>query len=454
MTRLVAAVAIILSSAAAAGAQTVAGDWLGTLNVGPVALRLVLHITAASNGRLTATLDSIDQNAKGIPVSSIVLKDSSLSVGIDVIKGSFEGRVSADGETIEGTWTQAASLPLVFRRVKDAAELVPKRPQHPVPPYPYRQEDVTYAVTGANVTLAGTLTIPTGAGPFPAVVLISGSGPQDRDESLMGHRPFLVLADYLTRHGIVVLRADDRGVGKSTGNHAAATTVDFALDAEAGIGYLMTRAEVSKQKVGLLGHSEGGIIAPMVAVRNPSVAFMVLLAGSGVPGDEIIVAQSSLIAEAGGIPRDQVDENTRNLRSILELIKREPDEAVLHAKIREALTGKIPQAQIDLQIKVLTTPWFRYFLTYDPAATLRRVTKPVLAMNGEKDLQVPPKQNLDPIRAALAAAGNTRAEIVEMPGLNHLFQTAKTGSPIEYGTIEETMAPAVLDKIARWIASQ
>jgi fermentation-respiration switch protein FrsA (DUF1100 family) len=449
-----AALAIALSAAVSAQAPSVTGDWLGTLKVGPVALRLVLHITAAGNGQLSATLDSIDQNAKGIPVSSISVKESTLSLTVATINGSFQGRVSADGETIDGTWTQGGTLPLVLKRVKDATELVPKRPQNPVPPYPYRQEDVRYPNASANVTLSGTLTLPPGPGPFPAVLLISGSGPQDRDEALMGHRPFLVLADHLTRQGIAVLRVDDRGVGRSTGNYAASTTMDFASDAEAGVAFLMRRAEVNKQKIGLVGHSEGGIIAPIVGVRNPAVAFMVLLAGSGVPGDEIVIAQSSLIAEASGLTREQVEQNARNLRDIFELIKREPDQTVAQAKMREALAGKLPPAQVDVQVKTLTTPWFRYFLSYDPAPTLRRVTLPVLAMNGEKDLQVPAKQNLDAIRAALSAAGNTRFEVVEMPGLNHLFQTAKTGLPAEYGAIEETIAPAALDRISRWIASQ
>jgi fermentation-respiration switch protein FrsA (DUF1100 family) len=443
-----------LSAAVSAQTPGVAGDWLGTLNVGPVALRLVLHITSAGNGQLSATLDSIDQNAKGIPVSSISLKESTLSLAVATINGSYQGRLSADAQTIDGTWTQGGTLPLVFKRVKDAAELVPKRPQNPVPPYPYRQEDVRYPNASANVTLSGTLTLPPGPGPFPAVLLISGSGPQDRDEALMGHRPFLVLADHLTRQGIAVLRVDDRGVGKSTGNFSAATTVDFASDAEAGVAFLMKRAEVNKQKIGLVGHSEGGIIAPIVGARNPAVAFMVLLAGSGVPGDEIVIAQSSLIAEASGLTRDLVEQNARNLRDILDLVKREPDQAVAQTKIREALTGKLPPAQVDAQIKTLTTPWFRYFLSYDPAPTLRRVTRPVLAMNGEKDLQVPAKQNLDAIRAALTAAGNTRFEVVEMPGLNHLFQTAKSGMPAEYGAIEETFAPVALERISRWIASQ
>ena len=242
MKRLAAALAIVLSGATAAGAQNLAGDWLGTLSVGAVNLRLVLRITAGPDGGLSATLDSIDQGAKGIPVSSIAVKDTTLTLALPAINGSYQGRINADGDTIDGTWTQGGSLPLVFRRVKDPAVLIPKRPQHPVPPYPYRQEDITYANPNANVTLAATLTIPTGPGPFPAVLLITGSGPQDRDEALMGHRPFLVLADYLTRSGIAVLRADDRGFAKSTGNYATATTVDFASDAEAGVAYLMTRA--------------------------------------------------------------------------------------------------------------------------------------------------------------------------------------------------------------------
>jgi hypothetical protein len=326
--------------------------------------------------------------------------------------------------------------------------------QEPNRPYPYDEEEVRLENQVARVKLAGTLTLPRDAGPHPAVVLITGSGPQDRDESLWSHKPFLVLADHLTRLGIAVLRCDDRGTYRSKGDFAAATHADFVNDALAAIGWMKTHPRINHRRIGLIGHSEGGIIAPLVGARNPAVAFMVLLAGSGVTGDEIILAQSSLIGTVTGLPREQVEANARNLREILNLITKETDEAVLQVKLREALTGKVPPAQVDLQLKTLTTPWFRYFLTYDPAATLRRVTKPVLAMNGEKDLQVPAKQNLDAIRAALSAAGNTHAEIVEMPGLNHLFQTAKTGSPAEYGVIEETIAPAALEKIARWIASQ
>jgi pimeloyl-ACP methyl ester carboxylesterase len=430
------------------------GAWLGTLDVGVAKLRLVFHFTNTPNG-LTATLDSLDQGAKGLPVTTVTRNGAFLRLELKQLGGTFEGTIDAASASIEGTWTQlGASRPLVLKRSNDTAELELRRPQNPVKPYPYREEDVAYDNKAALVRLSATLTVPAGQGPFPAVVLLTGSGPQDRDESLLGHRPFLVLADHLTRHGIVVLRADDRGVGKSGGNFDTATTADFATDAEAGVAYLQTRPEVNPKKIGLVGHSEGGIIAPMVAARNPGVAFIVLMAGSGVPGDEVLVAQNVLIAQAGGISREQAEQNANQLRETVALVKQEKDNAVLETKLRERLAGRIPPAQIDRQIKTLGGPWFRYFLAYDPATALKQVKCPVLAINGEKDLQVPPKQNLPAIRSALEAAGNKNVEVDELPGLNHLFQTAKTGAPSEYAQIEETMSPVALDRIARWILKQ
>jgi pimeloyl-ACP methyl ester carboxylesterase len=306
---------------------------------------------------------------------------------------------------------------------------------------------VAYENELAGIQLAATLTIPPGQGPFRAVVLITGSGPQDRDESLAGHRPFLVLSDYLTRRGIAVLRADDRGVGKSGGKFAAATTADFATDTEAGVAYLKTQPEIDPKKIGLVGHSEGGIIAPMVAARDSDVAFIVMMAGAGVPGDQILAEQSLLISEAGGKSRPEAEKNAAREREILTLVKQEKDNAAL----REKLAALIPRAQVDTQLGQIASPWFRYFIAYDPATALRKVACPVLAINGEKDLQVPPRQNLPAIRKALEAAGNKDFEIAELPGLNHLFQTAKTGSPAEYAQIEETISPVALEKIAAWI---
>jgi fermentation-respiration switch protein FrsA (DUF1100 family) len=345
-------------------------------------------------------------------------------------------------------------MPLVLHRVKDESELELRRPQNPTKPYPYRDEEVAYDNKAQNVTLAATLTIPPGKGPFPAVVLITGSGPQDRDESLLGHKPFLVLSDYLTRHGIAVLRADDRGTGKSTGDFATATTADFATDTEAGVAYLKTRPEIDAHKIGLIGHSEGGIIAPMIAARNPEVAFIVMMAGSGVPGDEILVAQVQAIAESSGKTHEEAVKAAVRQREILALIKAEKDPAKLEKELREKLATEGLEAQLGVEIKALTSPWFRYFMTYDPAIALRKVTCPVLAINGEKDMQVPPKQNLPPIRKALEQGGNKHFEVDELPGLNHLFQTAKTGSPNEYAQIEETMSPVALEKMASWILKQ
>ncbi len=304
------------------------------------------------------------------------------------------------------------------------------------------------------MTLAATLTIPEGKGPFPAVVLITGSGPQDRDESLMGHKPFLILSDYLTRHGIAVLRADDRGTGKSTGDFKGATTADFATDTEAGVAYLKTRSEIDPHKIGLIGHSEGGVIAPMIAARNQDVAFIVMMAGTGVPGDQVLVAQGEAIQIANGKDPKEAAKEAEDEKAVLILVETEKDEAVLEKELKEKLAGQLPEPQIGLQIKQVTSPWFRYFLTYDPATALRHVTCPVLVINGSLDKQVLPSQNLPAIRKALAEAGNQHVEIDELPGLNHLFQTATTGSPTEYARIEETMSPVALEKMASWIVKQ
>jgi uncharacterized protein len=430
------------------------GAWAGSLDTGSVKLRIVFHITNTEEG-LAATMDSPDQGANGIPVTAVTRDGSSLKLELKQANGVFEGKLDDKLTTIDGTWTQGGgSAPLILKRVKDAAELVRPRPQNPVKPYPYRDEDVSYPSKPTGFTLAATITIPTGKGPFPAVILIGGSGAHDRDEALMGHKPFLVLSDYLTRKGIVVLRADKRGVGKSGGNYATATTVDFASDAEAGIAFLQTRLEVDSHKIGLIGHSEGGVVAPIVAAQDPQVAFIIMMAGYGVPGDDIIVEQTKLIAEAGGQSHEEAENTGEEERKVLKLVEMEKDDAEFEKKLRAELGDKESNAMIDAQIKTLTSPWFRDFIQFDPATALSKVKCPVLAIIGSKDLQVPAAQNLPPIRKALEAAGNTNFEADELPGLNHLFQTAKTGAPAEYGDIEETMSPTALDKIAGWILKQ
>jgi uncharacterized protein len=430
------------------------GAWLGTLATGTINLRVVFRFRNTDEG-LKATLDSPDQGMNGMQVSAVKRDGSSLKIEVDNIAGVFEGTISPDKNSIDGKWTQGGgTLPLVLKPLKSEAELEIKRPQNPVKPYPYREEDVTYDNKEQNVTLAATLTIPQGKGPFPGVVLITGSGPQDRDETLLGHKPFLILSDYLTRHGIAVLRADDRGTGKSTGVFSKATTADFATDTEAGVAYLKTRSEVDPHKIGLIGHSEGGVIAPMVAARNKDVAFIVMMAGTGVPGDQVIVAQGEAIDIANGKKTEDAAKSAERQREIIHLIETEKDQAVLEKEIRDKMAGERTEAQIGMEIRQFTSVWFQYFLTYDPATALRKVTCPVLAINGSLDKQVLPSQNLPVIRKSLQESGNKHFEIDELPGLNHLFQTAKTGSPAEYAQIEETMSPVALEKISSWIVKQ
>lgn len=427
------------------------GAWMGSLDTGAMKLRVVFHIGNTEDG-LTATMDSPDQGMKGLPTTSVTRNGTSLKIEAKQLPGVFEGTISGDQSSIDGKWTQnGAIFPLLLKRVKDQAELEIRRPQVPTKPYPYREEEVSYDNKVQNITLAATFTIPQGTGPFPAVLLITGSGPQDRDESLLGHKPFLILSDYLTRHGIAVLRADDRGTGKSTGDFSKGTTADFATDVEAGVAYLKTRHEVNLHKIGLIGHSEGGVIAPMVAARNKDVSFIVMMAGTGVPGDQVLVAQGEAIQIASGKKPEDAAKDAAKEKQMLALVETEKDPIVLERELKEKMAGDVPEAQIGMQIKQITSPWFRYFLTYDPATALRDVTCPVLAINGSLDKQVLPDQNLPAIRKALQESGNKHVEVDELPGLNHLFQTAKTGAPSEYAQIEETMSPMALEKISSWI---
>jgi pimeloyl-ACP methyl ester carboxylesterase len=329
-----------------------------------------------------------------------------------------------------------------------------RRPQDPVKPYPYNCVDVTFANSDAGITLAGTLTWPQGAGPFRTVVLIAGSGPQNRNEELMNHRPFLVLSDALTRAGIATLRYDKRGVGQSGGDYAGATSPDFAADARAAVQYLRGQASFVASSIGLVGHSEGGLLAPTAAYANPDVAFLVLLAGPGVPGDEVLISQARAIGAVQGMSTDQLDEAEALNRRLYACFRATSDPKELERQLRDVLTSAgVTGAQQDAVIAELNTPWMRFFVTYDPAPVLTRTAIPVLALNGSLDLQVLPDLNLPPIQAALQGAGNQQATVQKLAGLNHLFQHAITGAPTEYGSIDETMAPEVLAQVAGWITS-
>jgi len=441
------------------------GVWMGTLKVSLAELRVVFKINREEDGSLVAKMDSPDQGAENIPVDKVTFENGNLHLESKVIQGSYDGKMTAD-DSIDGTWQQGGlSFPLVIKRIDEAPKL--HRPQEPKKPYPYIEEEISYENEKAGIKLAGTLTLPRSGQPFPAVILITGSGPQDRNETVLGHRPFLVLADYLTRQGIAVLRVDDRGVGGSTGNLFESTSEDFAEDVLAGVQYLKSREQINPKQIGLIGHSEGGIVAPIAASRSSDIAFIVLMAGTGVTGQKILYLQSDLLLKAAGASDEVLALQQASLEQIFKILKDEEDSTIAKKKIREALTdtlGKlskeekdslgVSEAAIEIQLQMLFSRWFDFFLMYDPKPTLMKVKCPVLAINGELDLQVPPKENLAAIEKALKAGGNTNYTIRELPKHNHLFQRAQTGAMSEYAKIEETISPVALEAIAKWILTQ
>lgn len=423
------------------------GDWEGTLKTPGGELPLVLHITATPDGRYAAKADSPAQAARGIPVTEITFQDGTLRWSIQSLNASYAGKTNADHSAIEGTFTQGMDLPLVLRRAQP-----PHRTQQPKPPFPYTAEDSVFPSKAADVKLAGTLLLPSGKGPHPAVILITGSGPQNRDEELEGHKPFLVLADFLVRRGIAVLRYDDRGVAQSTGNFATATTADFADDAEGAFLWLAARKEIDPKRIGLAGHSEGGVVAPMVAARNPKVAFLVLMAGTAVPGEQVLYAQGEALLKAAGANEEVMRRQREIQQQNFKIVLQNSDPSVAAAELRKVLGGGSNEL-VEREIRRVTSPWFRFFLTYDPATALEKVKCPVLALNGSRDRQVVASQNLPVIEAALKKAGNRDFRTVELEGLNHLFQPAHTGGVEEYRRIEETIAPVALNTMADWIRS-
>lgn len=364
----------------------------------------------------------------------------------------------------------AFALVIIELSIGDST-VVNGRRNEPKPPYPYYEQEVFFLNEKDRIQLAGTLTVPQSEGPFPAVVLITGCGPQDRNESMFGHKPFLVLADHLTRLGIAVLRMDDRGVGKSTGSFSEATSQDFAADALAGIEYLKTRSEIAHEKIGLLGHSEGGLIAPMVAAQSRDVAFVVMMAGPGLKGDQIVVGAGGADYKGGWMSDELVGEIRAAQERIFAIIKQENDPVVFDTKVRKEsevfrdlavrIRNEAPEskkkiaetvaAAIESQTQLFLSRWFRFYLMYDPRTALMKVKCPVLAVNGERDIQVPAKENLEAIRQALESGGNKDYTVLLLPNLNHLFQTAGTGAISEYERIEETLSVMALDTISNWI---
>jgi len=440
-------------------AQTPAesGIFLDTLKVGGMQLRLAITVAKTDQGTYSATFNSLDQGSGEIPFDEVVATGNHIlfksKMGIE-----FEGDYNADKSIIVSELRQGgAKFPLLLTRVEQLP--VSLRPQEPKKPYPYQEEEVVYRNEKAGIQLAGTLTLPKGEGPFRAVVLLTGSGAQNRNEELLGHKPFLVLSDYLTRNGIAVLRVDDRSVGGSSGDFAHSTTGDFADDALEGIKYLRTRKEINPEMIGLVGHSEGGMIAPIAASRSELVDFIVLMAGPGSNLGDNVNYQRSYAAKKSGASDEYVKAQEKVMKEINSICCKDIPEDSVKAAIRKMYAGMDEQTKstlnwsterLDGTASQLLSKWWRYGMQYDPESTIKSLHCPVLALLGEKDQQIPVSLNLKELERA-TIKGNGKNKVVVMPGLNHLFQTCTTGDETEYSKIEETMSPAVMDLIDKWI---
>jgi uncharacterized protein len=441
-------------------AQNFAGKWMGELNVGAQKLRLGIDLTSApaeKGVKWSGTIISIDQDPMPRPADDLLVEGKQLSFRINLFGVSYLGTMNEKGDAIEGTFEQnGRKIPLALTRVNSFPNPF-ARPQEPKPPFPYRSEEVVFDGSSEGVKLSGTLSLPNGKGPFPAVVLISGSGPQNRDEELFQHKPFLLLADHLTRKGIAVLRYDDRGAGKSTGSHFESSIAELAGDAARAWAFLQQRPEVDKKRCGMLGHSEGALHAWMSASKEPGIAFIVSIAGMAEDGLTTMLRQKRALLGPAGVPPPIIEEAVTAQREALSLARETqtpPDYAQkVEALLRKDPMGaRAPEQMIKNGVRELSMPWLRSFLRVFPAEHLRLLTMPMMALNGSLDTQVDSRANLDAIRKAFQEGGNPRLTVREYPGLNHLLQTAKTGQVNEYQRITETMAPAVLADISDWIS--
>jgi len=452
-----AAAALALLAGGAARAEDAAGDWAGVI---AGQLHVVIHLAKGADGKLGGVMESVDQGDVKIPIGTVDATPNHLKFTVPQVNGSYDGAWDDAKTQWTGTWSQGQSIALDLHRATAADMAVQKRPQEDAidkGPLPYVNEAVAFAnAAAAGVTLKGTLSKPAGPGPFPTVVLISGSGPNTRDENVFNHKIFLVIADYLNRQGLAVLRYDKRGVGESTGSYAAATSADFISDADAAVAYLKTRTDVDAKHIGLVGHSEGGLIAPAVAAADSGVSFVVLMSGPGVRGDRVLLVQGDLIARAEGVPEATIALGHAQRAQAFAIIEASSDAADAKARLeavaaKAVAAGQLKQDVADRSIAELTSPWMYSFLRYDPAPALQKVRVPLLALGGSLDLQVEPKENLAAIKAALKA--DKDVTVTELPGLNHLFQDTKTGAFSEYSTIEETVSPVALKTIGDWISA-
>ncbi|MFI5152373.1 MAG: alpha/beta hydrolase family protein [Chitinophagales bacterium] len=442
------------------------GRWKGIIHAGSD-IRVYFNFHKDSTGQWVISMDSPDQGVMGIPCSNMLSQNDSLSIDVPTAGAKYKGKWVSDS-SINGKWIQGLSIPLNLKR--NIESVILSRPQTPKPPFPYASEDVEYDNRNKTLHYGATLTTPPGNGPFPAVVMITGSGAQNRDEELLGHKPFAVIADYLSRKGVMVLRVDDRGIGKSSGSFDSSNSSDFARDVNTSVDYLKTIPKVDLKKIGLIGHSEGGMIAPMVASQRNDIDFIILLAGPGEKIIKLMEEQSAALLQSSGINKDEISSYSRFYPIMVHSTIDAKDDAEARQQLTAALeewkkstpknhvlatTGISNDSTqykfVEGTTQVMRKPWFMYFMQFDPTPYLEGLSCKVLALNGEKDLQVLPDPNLQGIEAALKKSKSKLFEVHKIPGLNHLFQDCKKCTIQEYGQLEETFSPVALDMMGTWI---
>jgi pimeloyl-ACP methyl ester carboxylesterase len=468
MIRRLVGMAVLLAGGVCAQSPSIVGTWLGTVEAGPQKLRLGFHISENGKGELTSTLDSLDQNAMGIPVQQTTFANGKLHLDIPAAQGSqYDGTLNSGGDEIAGTFAiRSLPFPLLLKRV-DKIEMLNRtsRTQDPKPPYPYAAENVGYENKGIH--LAGTLTLPRGQGPFPAAVMITGSGAQDRDETILGHKSFWVIADYLTRRGIAILRVDDRGVGKSTGNSSQATFDDMAGDVLAGADYLAARKEIDSKHIGVIGHSEGASVGTLAATRSSRIAFVVMLAGMGVSGEQVLSLQGESALREIGATEETIALDRKLQNMVADALRSESDPKAAVAKMSgewQRMKTNLSESQrkvvqapsfsepaMNQKFTLAASPEMRSIILWNPGEILRQLQVPILALNGSRDIQVSAKQNLPAITAFLAEAASTDFAVVELPGLNHLFQECHKCTVAEYGDLDQTFSPIALATMGDWL---
>lgn len=450
--------------------KDITGSWTGNLKLN-IPMRLVFHIKDSTGG-FFATMDSPDQNAFGIPCDTVILENDSIHIKLKKIGGSFDAVsiIRNDSLVLQGNWKQSGmQFPMQLHKTTANVQAYP-RPQNPKAPFPYSVEDVIYKNDDGSVVLGGTITMPLEAKNVPAVILISGSGQQDRNEEIFGHKPFWIIADYLSRNGIAVLRVDDRGTGKSTGDLSKATSEDFALDVMTSLDFLKTRKGIDINNIGLIGHSEGGMIAPIVASKRKEIAFMVLLAAPAVQGKDVLLEQQSLIMQSNGLSTSVTNEFRQASERVMDIVIAADSKETAVAQATEALNKWMSTASAealsrfntqtsgDLKNYIIKTidglyiPWYRYFLKYDPVEILMKSSCPTLAIFGEKDIQVVAVQNFKPMKDILSKSRKaSQYKVLELKGINHMFQHCSSCNINEYPQIPETFTEEALIQIVNWI---